>query len=218
MYRRFAGEKYDHLFIRGRQNRFSKIYENKVWLEGKNTGALSGQGSEFENTENVRKWLPETLIKIKADTLLDIGCGDWTWMQHIKLPCKYIGVDIVPSVIEENRVKFKINNVRFEVLDAVESPLPSSDVILCREVIFHLSLADAKKLLKNITMSNAQFFIATTDTEASMNADIQTGDFRNINLQLKPFNFSAPLITVNDNKIFNGRKLAVWRLSDLPKF
>jgi SAM-dependent methyltransferase len=218
LYRRVSGKKYNHLFIKGRQNRFTKIYETKVWLEGKSEGSLSGVGSNLENTENIRQQLPEVLLQLNAKKLLDIGCGDWTWMQHIKLPCDYIGVDIVTSVIEQNIAQFTRPNVTFQELDAVASPLPESDVVLCREVIFHLSFDDTKKLLNNLTSTNAEYFITTSDSDVSINADIQTGDFRNLNLRIKPFHFPAPIASILDNSISKGRKIEVWKVSDLPKY
>jgi 2-polyprenyl-3-methyl-5-hydroxy-6-metoxy-1,4-benzoquinol methylase len=61
-------------------------------------------------------------------------------MKEIELPCSYIGIDIVESVIEKNNAKHKNDKISFQHLNTVDQELPADvDVILCREVLFHFN-------------------------------------------------------------------------------
>ena len=57
-------------------DRFTKIYKSNHWnsLESR-----SGEGSTFENTENIRLMLPKLLNKYQISILLDVPCGDFNW-------------------------------------------------------------------------------------------------------------------------------------------
>ena len=105
--RKFSGQNVDHLSFNSLSDRFSAIYRNRVWIQGRSAGSLSGYGSELENTETLRQRLTELLNSLEAQSLLDIGCGDFTWMKEIAFPHKYIGVDIVPELIETNNLMFR---------------------------------------------------------------------------------------------------------------
>jgi SAM-dependent methyltransferase len=214
-YRVLRGQNVSHLLISERAGRFSKIYESSVWLNDRASGALSGIGSEIKNTNNIRNELPVTLLKLGATSLLDIGCGDLTWVRQTKLPCSYVGADIVSSVIEKNRSEFSFQDKRFIVLDAVTDIIPECDVILCREILFHLSFEDIQSLITNILKSNARYLLATNDSDRKFNADIITGDYRLLNLRKSPFNFPAPIDFIPDNEVTENRYIGVWRLNDL---
>src|SRR5580698_5540470 len=44
--RRARGENVEHLTLSSISDRFAAIYQNRVWLNGRNSGSLSGLGSE----------------------------------------------------------------------------------------------------------------------------------------------------------------------------
>ena len=51
-------------------------------------------------------------------TVLDLGCGDFNIGQHLlQYTQKYMGIDIVPSLIERNKNRFKAVNLEFHCLD-----------------------------------------------------------------------------------------------------
>ncbi len=212
---RKGNENISHLLEESRADRFSKIYETGVWLNERKSGSLSGLGSEVANTNKIREELPTQLSQLGVNCLLDIGCGDWNWMRYVKLPCKYIGIDIVPSVIERNLKEFGSIDRQFRVLDAVEDPLPTCDAILAREVVFHLSFSDARKLIRNALNSRARYLLITTDSDIEINRDIRTGDFRILNLTIKPFCFPKPFIEITDDSVCQARRIGVWKISDL---
>ena len=213
--RRLKGLEFDHLDQRDRSRRFEMIYELGVWRQGKDQVAASGAGSELEATEGVRSSLTGLLSDLKVQTLVDVGCGDWTWMSQLELPCNYLGLDIVENVVKSNLAAYGKPGIDFRRLDAVAEPIPDCNAVLCREVIFHLSFADGLSLINNIKC-HAEWLIITTDTSIWFNSDIPSGDFRMLNLQYRPFRFPRPEREISDDFVAGGRKLSLWRTESLP--
>ena len=214
--RKARGENVDHLFYTSLRDRFAAIYKNQVWRNDRAAGSLSGLGSELENTEAIRSHLSSVLESIGSQTLLDIGCGDFTWMHLVKLPTRYIGVDIVPEVIQANVTQFGSENRTFYVLDATRDPMPPADTVLCREVLFHLSFDDIWRVVENVRNCGAKFLIATSDKDIQLNADIKSGDFRLLNLQKSPFRFPRSRLLIQDNAVAKDRVLSIWEVSAIP--
>lgn len=204
----------DHLNAETSAERFRAIYRLGTWVCSKDQVSASGVGSETDATEYVVEVLPLLLRKLDAKTLLDVGCGDWNWMRHVALPCQYIGIDIVSEVIESNRV-YERDGVKFQVANAIIDPLPTADVALCREILFHLSFDDANSVLANIRRS-ARWLLATTDERIWFNSNIMSGDFRPLNLRQSPFSLPPPSFSISDDAVFRGRVLGLWPASDLP--
>jgi SAM-dependent methyltransferase len=212
--RRARGINMDHLRPRELSERFSAIYRNGTWLASDGSGPLSGLGSSLAATAKVRAELPVLLSKLRTRVLLDIGCGDFNWMQNVDLPCAYIGVDIVPDLVEQNALRYG-GRREFLLLDATAAELPSADSVLCREVLFHLSFSDAQRILRNIKSSGAQFLIATNDRGLRFNSDVTSGDFRLLNLCKPPFRFPQPILSIADDSVNRDRIMGVWNISDL---
>ena len=209
-------ENIQHLLEKTRKKRFEKIYDAKIWMNQPNSKSLSGNGSEIENTVNLRAELPKIISQLEITNLLDVGCGDWTWMSEVRLSCNYIGIDLVDSVIEQNINKYGASNRSFQVLDAVVDPLPTCDAILLREVIFHLSFSDIDNIFRNIIRTNPSYIFITSDPEVEINNDIVSGDFRMLNLEKKPFYLPKPFIYIDDSNVMNStRYIGVWKVSDL---
>ena len=207
---RFRGRDSDH-FFGDRKRRFEYMYETGYWVRGQN-GPLSGWGSSLEATGAIREELPKLLQSLDARSLLDLGCGDFTWMKEVKLPCPYIGVDIVPQVIADNEAKFRNPQRHFLVLDACEEELPPADIVLCREVLFHLSFDDMERMFANVKRSGARYFIATTNVDVEINLDIPSGEHSDRNLELEPLRLPKPEHALWDGALAEGRVLGVWKI------
>jgi SAM-dependent methyltransferase len=199
--RKLTGQNVDHLFFPSLSGRFSAVYENRVWLNGRPSGSLSGCESELENTETVQQHIAKLLKSLKTRSLLDIGCGDFTWMKEVAFPYRYIGVDVVHDVIETNDTLYRSEQRSIQVMDATPDPIPQADTILCREVLFHLSFRDIWCLVENIRRSGSSFLIATNDPDIKYNADILSGDFRLLNLTKPPFRFPRPELCIPDDEV-----------------
>jgi hypothetical protein len=195
-----------------RARAFGQIYRNNSW---QNSESRSGPGSTLERTEVLRRELPALLNRLGVRTLVDAPCGDCNWRQHVEIDLDaYIGIDIVPAVIEENRRRYLRPNWRFEVADVINDPLPPGDALLCRDAMIHLSLADIGRALSNIRRSGAKYLLATSHETISVNTDITTGEWRSVNLMLAPFNLPVPLTRIIENPQ-TGKILGVWSLAEL---
>jgi hypothetical protein len=109
----------------------------------------------------------------------------------------------------------------FKTLNLTSDALPECDVILVRDCLVHLSYKDIYAALKNIKSSNCKYLLTTTFTDTKRtNYDILTGDWRPINLTKKPFNFSEPVLVINEDctenkNSYKDKSLALWGIKDL---
>lgn len=197
------------LKIDGIENRFTKIYEKKIWGDAE---SVSGSGSSIAYTENLRKEFPKLLKLFSIDSVFDAPCGDCHWMKSIvqeRQDIKYIGADIVKPIIEENSNTIKGVNIAFMHLDLTKDPFPVCDLMICRDCLFHLSYKDIYLTLNNFINSNIPYLLTTTHVNLSnfSNKDIASGDFRLIDLFSEPFNFpKSSLYIIQD-----------WLPPDLPR-
>ena len=213
--RQKRGLKTDHLKAPTAAERFQAIYATHAWVHQDSQLSGSGIGSEMSATESVRSQLVDIIHELDCRLFLDVGCGDWTWMKHVSLPCSYHGIDIVPEIIAANR-KHEGPGVSFQLLNAIEADLPQADIAFCREVLFHLSFEDGQKVLKNIRKS-CRYLIATTNN-LWFNSNIRTGDFRNINLCRSPYFLPEPDKHIEDGSISTGRRLGIWPTDAIPDY
>jgi hypothetical protein len=200
------------------KSKFTKVYEDNIFG---GADSRSGEGSNLEQTRAVRKELPKLLADLKITTMLDAPCGDWNWMRETDLgSTKYTGVDIVEPLIESNRAKYSSPTVQFACLDIANADLPKVDLIFSRDCLVHLSFEDAFKVLRNFQRSGATYLLTTTFTNRKSNADLGKRFWRPLNKQISPFNFPAPLRTINERCTegggsFGDKSLGLWALKDL---
>lgn len=177
------------------RDRFNYIYKNNLWSSSE---SLSGSGSEIAYTESLRKWLIENLPNLDVKNFIDAPCGDFNWMHLVveKLNLSYLGLDIVKDVINNNIQLYKSEFIQFKVSDICEDPIPSSDLIMVRDCLFHLSYKDIQKFLINLKKTNYKYLLTTNHVvkKGFVNKDIITGDFRLIDLYSSPFNFDKNLV------------------------
>ena len=209
--RRLRGREIGHLQPRVIADLFSYIYSNKLWVESEDQTSLSGSGSTASATGDLISQLSDFLKQHQCKRLLDVGCGDFNWMQGVPGDFDYVGIDIVPEVIASNNEKFGNARRKFICANAAESSLNfGADVVICREVLFHLSFATGRRLLRNMQNSGAKYILLTNDSSIWFNSDIKDGDFRRINLRKAPYSLPIPETIMVDDKVSSGRQLAVW--------
>lgn len=193
---------------------FRENYRRGGWVHSEHQESRSGIGSSAAATAGLLNRITAALKHLGAGSLVDVGCGDWNWMKRGTIDFAYTGIDVVPEIIRENQ-QYVQKSVSFALCNAIDGPIPTADAALCREVLFHLSFADARAVVKNIK-SSARYLIATTDLDIAINSDIQTGDFRRINLLRRPFAFPSPLGLVPDQGLITARYLGIWETATLP--
>lgn len=195
------------------EDRFTQIYNINYW---NNTESASGRGSTIELTKNLREKLPELFAKFSIKNIFDGPCGDFNWMKLVveKTNINYIGGDIVLPLIKSNQSKYGKHNIRFEKVDLTKDTLPTVDLMICRDCLFHLSYEDTKLVLNNFVKSNTPYLLTTSYlTNISFeNKNIVTGHFRMIDLFSAPYNFPKDVLFKIDDWIApeSPRSMYLW--------
>lgn len=197
------------------KNLFTTIYEKKGWG---NFGTLSGPGSTLEQTEVIRKTIPNIIQQYNISSFLDAPCGDFFWMKNIDFKdCSYIGVDIVDSMIKNNNELFGTKSKKFIVADIIKNPLPYADLIFCRDCLVHLSFNDCLQVINNFKESGARYLLTTTFVELKTNKETKSPLWRPLNLQQPPFNFPDPVLLINEqcthDSLYPDKSLGLWDLN-----
>jgi hypothetical protein len=191
---------------------FTHIHDANLWGSPE---SVSGGGSAIGATVKIRAEIPPLLTKHHITSMLDLPCGDFNWMSVMlkDLPgLKYTGGDVVPVLIENNRLKYP--GIRFEVLDLITSPLVQHDLIFCRDCLVHLPESLIKQALENIKTSGCRFLLATTFPKA-IPQEIEVGQWRPFNLV--PL-LGEPLETITEgvfdlDGIPTEKQLGLWRFT-----
>jgi hypothetical protein len=216
--RRFA-EREEELTKLGLQERFERIYSTNLWSDPE---SRSGVGSGLDSTRVLRAELPKALGKLEARVLLDVPCGDFTWMEHVDLSgIRYIGGDIVQSIVEENQRVHTSESRSFALLDLTRDVLPDADVLLCRDCLVHLSYANIRAVLANVARSNIRYLLMTSFPGRGGNRDVQDGDWRTLDFQAPPFSFPEPRLAIveeceEEDGSYADKSLLAWRVADIP--
>ena len=237
---------------------FSRVYAKKLW--GDDAGRGAGPGSTPEATQALSALLAHLVITLNITSMLDVPCGAMAWQPGVldvlerlraidgldgrpasRAHFRYTGVDIVPSVIQEDARRFPdLRFVHADVANAESfvtkvSPLGPFDLVLSRAVFYHLSNHRILSALRNIKRTGSKWLLASTHAVrtnvpnatwlAGRRHGLDEGGFRPVNLQLPPFSLPPPRWTFVDSGGENTAELgpsqgkqqllALWRLDDI---
>jgi hypothetical protein len=187
---------------------FSEIYSKGIWNSNNVTIPKSGPGSTLENAKNFINFLDSFCASRDIDLIVDIGCGDMTWMHTTKSfsVCNYTGIDIVPSLIESNRLKYPKQT--FLNLNAIIEELPSGDVVIVRDVLFHLCHDDIRKLLQNIRGKYKYYLLTSCDNTSNDDVLDTYHHYHRVNLTIQPFNIHKYADSI-DEPVFQRKILCL---------
>ena len=145
----------ESLRYKGKDNRetFQKIYENRLWGNSSQQ-FYSGPGSH--DVKVVDPFVKDVLAFLNSlpnsPIVIDLGCGDFNVGSKLFEACHlYIACDVVPELIEYNKVKFVNKSIDFRCVDIVKDELPKGEVVIIRQVLQHLSNADIALVLPKLT-------------------------------------------------------------------
>jgi len=168
-------------------------------------------------TATYRELLAKLIEEFKIRSVLDAGCGDFHFMQHLlkDAKVKYIGVDIVKDMIDDCNRKYSTKSIRFLVRDITTDVLPACDAVIVKDVIQHLSVWDAYLAIQQVLATKTKWLLINhfPATEANRDTYKYGGGF--YNLCLPPFNFPKPLRLIP--KVGKGmqpkqRMMGLWDL------
>ncbi len=183
---------------------FTHIYSKNLWGSSE---SFSGPGSSLEVTSDLRKQLSELLIRREIRSILDCGCGDFNWMKEIGLgDIHYTGMEVVADLVARNNKLHASPAVSFVVGDISKDELPLTDLVICRDVLVHLTNKEISLALNNIASSGAKYLLATSFTGVE-NSDTFTGDWRPVNLQNSPYHLPSPIEIILEKG--SGKKTSI---------
>ena len=141
---------------------FGKIYAEKAWGDGSDLLPLSGSGSNFVNARPYVGFVEKIVNKFDIKTLVDLGHGDWSmWKEYQFNDVKYLGIDVAEGLSEKMQKILGGENRKFIYLDFQESEIPSSQMLICKDVLQHLSNFQIMNLLDNL--NNFDYIIFCND-------------------------------------------------------
>src|SRR5688572_14350459 len=168
-------------------NTFNRIYAEGTWgkdVAGKGT---SGTGSTLEITREYRAYVEDFMKKHSVKTVVDAGCGDWSFSSAIDWgTASYIGVDIASDVIAAARSKHETDKITFQVGDITDE-LPAADLLISKDVLQHLSNELVHKFIRNNLRKGKYKWVILTNDRGTENGDIASGGYRAIDLAAPPF-------------------------------
>jgi SAM-dependent methyltransferase len=176
---------------------FSEIYRTSAW-GGRIGEFYSGSGSYELPTEEYAALVREFIRGNEIDSVVDLGCGDFhVGSKFVNSGLRYVGVDVVRTLIDRNNKLFGTHNISFACLDIAKDDLPDGKLCVIRQVFQHLSNANIKAVLHKL--QKYKFVLVTehypSDTELKIvNKDIPTGSDTRVRwksgvyLDLPPFN------------------------------
>jgi len=167
----------------------------------------------------LQKTLLDYINTHSLSTVFDIGCGDCQMVKEIlpHIP-RYIGADINPLRIEENRKKY---DKEFMLFDVTKDPIPDDvDIILCRDLFGNFSLNSILDSFEKIRKSKAKVLIVTTFINRAFSSN---NEWQPISLCSPPFFFQRPVHLVNEECFelfprYIDKSLGIWRIEDIPDF
>lgn len=198
-----------------RQNVFENIYDGNKWGSSE---SLSGPGSEIAYSATYRSELSDFIMQYNIKSIFDAPCGDLNWFGGVleETPVAYIGGDISNTAISVARARHP--NLDLRIFDICEDAFPETDIWHCRDCLFHLSYMDIQKAFRNFLKSNSRFCLLTTHHSRLLrNHDIATGDYRFLDLRLKPFMAPPATCYLTDYRkgIDFPRYVGLWKREDV---
>lgn len=190
---------------------FEGIYQANAW---NGVESLSGPGSGPAATSHLARDIVDLVAELHIPSVLDVACGDGFWMPHLP---GYIGVDVSETALRLARER---HPRRAYILgDVRDIYLPSFGLVIVRDVIQHLPLADGAALLDAVSRTRPRYILASTYLDGD-NVDIEAGGSYRPDLEREPFAKAKPVRLLFDGYTYHdpdairdpGKHLGLWRL------
>lgn len=194
---------------------FENIYKQGLWNDNRSDIPLSGPGSSLENTKEFTNFLNNFIEEKNINTCCDLGCGDLTWIKYTKaFTINYTGIDIVESLIQTHKTLYP--DKKFYNKNIIKDDIPESDLILIRDVIFHMDLSEIKLLFENIKDKFKYLIITSCYNTVNQNDLNNRYNYCEVNIEIEPLykifgekildepKFNRKML-VFDNDKFNNR-------------
>lgn len=177
-------------YVTEAEKAFGDIYRESLWGVCPDGLSSSGPGSTLEQGWPFIQYLQSFLNEHNdVKTVVDLGCGDWVLAREIDWGSRnYIGIEVVPELVDRNQAAFGSDKVRFVHLDAGYDTMPAGDLLICKDVLMHLPNAIVAQILEKSKKYKYCIFVNDFNSADTRNIDVHTSGFRFLDLTKKPFN------------------------------
>lgn len=176
------------------ENVFRNIYLNAIWSQGE---SLSGPGSDLRNTSEYMSVLRNFLDLNKITSVVDLGCGDWQFSQHVNWDgIDYTGIDCFQELIDQVK-KYEKPNIQFRVLDFYENveSIPKADLCILKDVLQHWPDTMVNKFLTRVKeLKLFKYILITNCYNGPFPRNCVLGDFKPLSPYLPPLSDFNPII------------------------
>jgi SAM-dependent methyltransferase len=193
------------------QDVFNGVYQNQRWGA---QGDGSGSGSEPQFAAATVDAIEQLLIQYDAHVIVDAACGACKWTPMLiervrgQRHLQYIGIDVSDIALERCKINLQQQFPDIVTLyhgDMTNYPFPRADMLICRDVLQHMSYQAIKAAITNFAQSDIRIFaLGAYLPSDNQNRDIETGDYFTIDLKQAPFFMHAPIQVVpeaNDGQL-----------------
>lgn len=162
-------------------------------------GGGSGPGSDPYFNLPYREFLENFIRMNHIGDIVDIGCGDWQFSRYLDLRgVNYLGLDLVPSLMERNQGQFGSDTTRFAVMPDRLEDVTGGQLLIMKDVLQHLEAEDIARFHDIVfpkfafcLITNSYRKVAHDGALMGVNTPIAAGDFRCIDLRSEPFNIKG---------------------------
>ncbi len=183
------------------KRRFEEIYAGGEW----GSSSRSGPGSVPSRLGAYLDLLQAVLEHTGACTVVDLGCGDWSFSRYVDWgTARYVGLDVVPSLIEKLNATYGSDSIRFELVDEELSTVEEADLLIAKDVLQHWSNEAVHRFLRRLHRFRHALLVNDVAYErrrwsaflryrpaAVPNSDTVTGGYRPLDLTKPPFGLEA---------------------------
>jgi hypothetical protein len=192
----------------------TEIYSRNLW--GCPT-TRSGPTATVERTMELVANLPELFRSLGIESMLDVGCGDFSWMQHVDLTgIDYLGVDIVPDLVQTLQNSYTSSTVHFQKMNVLQEPPETADLWFCRDFLNLLDFQQTAAFFSKFLESKSLYLAVSSVETNQPNTDGHPGIQRMLDLFQEPFNIPNPTkILFDGEQWYRKRILAVYSRDDV---
>lgn len=171
---------------------FTEVYKNKKWLKG------SGVGSKPKFNEEYIAFLGTFLKDNKIKSVIDFGCGDWQFSQFVDWgDTEYLGLDIVDSVIENNKKQFPEYSFVSDT-DIFKYITPDKDLVIIKDVFMHWTDVEIVSFLQKLIAYDIKI-LSINESGQKKYRRLKTGGFSRLDYDKYPL------------KWFYGKLIFKWQ-------
>jgi len=187
---------------------FQDIYDNRKWGTNFANMGSSGPGSNMSQAREYFTFLQEFIDINEIKSIQDIGCGDFQFMRHLKLPegCKYLGIDCVKSLIKFNNKEFGTENIKFKYKELSKHTFDYADLYILKDTLQHLNNDILYNFLDYVTENKLCKYLLITNCNHQQYDDQdleKIGETRPLNGRMYPLKKYNPVIL----KEYNGKQV-----------